>query len=66
MGDYCKEHNCPWYDIVSQVCKSPNDPYNGECDYNWATECPECHKLIAVGDDDDGYCPYCEARLSDD
>ena len=64
-GDYCREHNCPLYDTYLDVCKSPNDPYGGECDYDWAIECPECHKLITI-DNEDEYCPFCGAELYDD
>lgn len=62
-GSFCIAHSCPWYDSYRDVCKSPNDPCGGECDYNWASKCPACHKLIAVGNDDDGQCPYCGAEL---
>ena len=64
MGtSYCKEHNCPWLNTFSDTCTSPNDPHGGECDYDWASICPECEKIIAIGDDDDGCCPYCGAPL---
>lgn len=63
-GTYCKEHDCPWYNTSRDICGSPNDPCGGECDYNWASKCPACHKLIAVGNDDDGQCPYCGAGLT--
>ena len=63
MGTYCRENNCPWYDTFRDVCSSPNDPHGKECDYNWAAMCPQCNKIIAVGDDDDGNCPFCGAEL---
>ena len=63
MKTYCETHNCPWF--LGTKCNSPNDPQGNECDYNWATECGECGKLIAVGYDDGGYCPYCGADLSE-
>lgn len=66
MGILCEERDCPWYDTYDDACKSPNDPYKKECDYDWAIRCPACHKLIAVGNDDDGKCPYCGAALSED
>ena len=63
MGEYCKENNCPWYDTYRDVCKSPNDPNGGKCDFDWANMCPKCKKIIAIGDDDDGNCPFCGMEL---
>lgn len=63
---FCKTHDCPWYDSDKHICGSPNDPCGGECDFDWATKCPKCHKLIAVGDDEDNECPYCGAILDVD
>ena len=63
MALYCTEHNCPWFDNLKKICTSPNDPCGGECDYDWASVCPKCKKLITVGNDDDGFCPYCGEEL---
>ena len=62
-GEFCIEHNCPWYNASRGVCNSPHDPWKGECDYNWAKKCPECGRLIAVGYDDDEACPFCGTEL---
>ena len=32
MGQYCIDHNCPWYD--GKKCNSPNDPGYNECDFD--------------------------------
>ena len=61
----CERRNCCWYDDFRNVCKSPHDPYNNECDYDWAHICPRCEKIIAFDEDDDGCCPWCGAALKD-
>lgn len=61
---YCERHRCPW--LSGERCTSPNDPCGNECDYDWAMKCQKCGAIIAVGDDDDGYCPYCGSEVNYD
>ena len=60
-SSFCEQNNCPWYD--GNVCNSPHDKHGGECDYDWADQCQQCGKLIAIGTDEFGECPYCGAML---